>query len=451
MTRTPHYLLVSSLLWMACGESPRDKAVQERDPINQEVALSEESTNRKVAQVTDQAENETTTVKEAIPATTIKKLRFFFENSGSMNGYITEHHDFKTAISRLLSSANYDNFDAYLINTALYKFPFSPEKITSALTISGIKKGDIHTSDLNFILKTALDSTSSRDVGMLVTDGIYSVEGNPNDILGKLNAESNFTAKHFENRLKRDKNLQTVLIKLNSQFKGQYYPVQGKGIAIDQKRPYYIWLFGSAGSIASIQKELNFSDLPGHQNHLVFNTNANKKVDYYIVPGFMNKGSFKQNKVATKRHYHVTDVVKDSRSKDFQFVVGVDLKSLPVTKDYLLNKSNYEVLDNADYTIKEIIAVKDLTPNQVTKLANKNVTHIVVLHTTKNAFGNLKIALKKQLPAWVKQTHTLNDADIKGDETKTLGFNHLVSAIDRAYDKVSNTNYYITLPLTLDK
>ncbi len=379
----------------------------------------------------------------------IKTLRFFFENSGSMNGYVSEHYEIKTAISRLLSEAEYESFNAYLINTEIHRFLVKPENISSSLTKAGIEKGNIHTSDLNFILKTVLDSTKRYDVGVLVTDGIYSIAGNANTVLGQLQSASNFTAKHFENRLKQDKNLQTVLIKLNSQFKGKYFPVQGKGIAINQRRPYYLWLFGSSGSIASIQNSLNFSELTGYQHHLIFNTTANKKVDYNIVPGFMNKGSFRQHQDPKLRPNHITSVKKDRRSKDFQFSVGVDLSSLPVQKSYLLIKANYEILENAEYTIQEIHEVKSLSPAQINKLNNPKISHVIVLHTSKNPYGSLKLALKKQLPTWVSQTNSLDDTNIKGDEKTTLGFNYLVGAIERAYSDVSNTQHYINLPLNI--
>jgi hypothetical protein len=441
---TPYLVsFIFSTFFSTSCESPRSKQKAEIDPIH--------TTEVVPATKPEKTANKNVITTEVISPTPIHSFKFFFENSGSMNGYISEHHDFKTAISRILSDANYNSFNAYLINTALYKFNVTPDKVHSSLTAAGIKKGSTHTSDLNFILKTVLDSTSHQDVSMLVTDGLYSVEGDPKSVLGKLQAASNFTAKHFENRLRKEKKLQTVLIKLSSQFKGQYYPVQGKGIAIDQKRPYYIWLFGSAGSIASIQKELNFSDLPGYQQHIVFNTTANKKVDYYIVPGFMNKGTFRQHQDPKLRHNHIKDIDKDRRSKDFQFAVGVDLSSLPVQKKYLLDISNYEILENTDYTIKEIHEVKSLTPAQIIKLKNPKTSHIIVLHTSKSPYGNLKLALKKQLPAWIKQTHSLNDTNIKGDEKTTLGFNHLVGAIDRAYTKVSNTQHYINLPLNIQQ
>lgn len=434
--------IASLVLYSSCENEKRARQMEASPPDSIEKPKATNGSSRPPSEKVTQIETK---------PSSIKNLKFFFENSGSMNGYISEYHEIKTATSMLLSEIDHKSFFAYLINTELHKFPVQPEKVHTFLTVAGIKKGNIHTSDLNFILKTVLDSTNHQDVGVLVTDGIYSVEGDPNAVLGKLRAASNFTAEHFENRLKKDKNLQTVLIKLSSQFKGQYYPVQGKGIAIDQKRPYYIWLFGSAGSIASIQTELNLSELPGYKHHLVFSTAANKQVNYKIIPGLMNRGTFRTHQNHELRSSNITDVKKDRRSKDFQFTVGIDLKNVPVTKSYLLKKSNYEILNNTNYTIAAIQEVDKLATTQRSKLKGAQFSHIVTLHTTKNPYGNLNLTLKKQLPSWVSQTHSLDDTNIRGDEKTTLGFSFLIGAIDRAYSKVSKSNNYINLPLHIQR
>jgi len=350
----------------------------------------------------------------------------------------------------LLSEAEHKSFRSYLINTDLYKFEPVPHKITNALTEKGINKGDTNTSDLNFILKTALDSTSKDDLSILITDGIYSVAGDQNSVIGKLKSESNFTARHFEDRLSKDKKLQTVLIKLNSRFNGSYYTVQGARINIDQQRPYYLWLFGSVGTIATIQKNLKFSDLPGYQHHIIFTSDSNKPIEYSILSAFMNKGTFRQHHDKIERPYHITNAEKDRRSKDFQFTIGLDLRNIPAEKSYLLNKANYEIIGKDDYTIASIHEVYTLSPEEIKKINNPNFSHVLVLHSSKNPYGSMHLVLKKQLPVWIKKTHSSDDTNIKGDTKTTLGFQHLVSSIDRAYSKVSKTHHYINLPLTID-
>lgn len=407
------------------------------------------------------SEDSVATAKANVPApnpasipTKISTSHIYFENSGSMTGYLGAGRSIEIALSRLLYSLEdlSNKQDYYFYNTEAHALPRveNTASFIKTLTPQGIRVGDQSVSDLNAILETVLASTNSNELSLLVTDGIYSVKAESNaDLLGQLQVASEGTFYRFKNYLSKH-NLQTVLIKLTSQFKGEYYPAQGGIKNIDQQRPYYIWLFGSAGKIAKLKEQVPIEELPGYQNHIVFQANDEWEPAYAIHQTHNKTGTFRPSREAKEKGMAIIEAEPDRRKKEFQFAVGIQLEEskVPVSESYLLNPANYTVSD-AKYRVAKVEPAGQVEGLLKVHMPDFPVTHFITLATNKYPVGQFELALRNDLPSWIKAAHSANDQNIEGDSQTTFGFNYLVDGIVRAYSQQASSTDYFKISLSV--
>lgn len=384
----------------------------------------------------------------------ISTSHFYFENSGSMDGYVNGNSSIKVALSRLLygleAKSEYQKF--YFFNTKAHpqKEGTKTKDFIGKLTLKGIQVGDKSTSDLNLILETVLNTTEDNEVSVLVTDGIYSMDSK-GDLLGQLQVAGEGTYYQLKKRLERS-NIQTVLVKLESQFDGFFFPAKGGRVKINQIRPYYVWIYGSPDRIASIKKEVEFTDLPGYLNHAIFQANQEETPDYSIHTSYAKKGEFRNDRSrgVGNQETSLIYVEKDRHSGDFQFAVGVDMKKVTAEESYILNPTNYKVSSNK-YQIKEIVPAGNLIGKDANEIQGTPISHLIVLNTSSYPVDNLEVSLSNKLPTWISETHTSDDSKIHGDTKTTFGFQYLVDGIARAYQKQASSQEYFNISVNIKK
>ncbi|WP_152425188.1 hypothetical protein [Nafulsella turpanensis] len=383
----------------------------------------------------------------------ISTSHFYFENSGSMDGYVNGHYDIQVVLRELLFAieSKSDNQKFYFFNTQPHPQGNSTKDFLKKLTTAGIKVGNRSTSDLNLMLETVLSSTKDGDISFLVTDGIYSVNGDRATVLGKLKSASVGSFYKFKNRLDKS-DVQTILIKLESRFNGYYYPAKGGNIKINQNRPYYVWIFGSPERIDRVRKEVNFTNLPGYLNHAIFQVNEEESPYYSIHPSYAREGEFRNERSGKVGGpvTSITNVEKDRRSGGFQFAVGVDMKKVTAEESYILKPENYQ-LSSDKYQIKEIVTADNLTGKHANQIQGTPITHLIVLNTSSYPVDNLEISLSNKLPAWIGKTHSNDDSKIKGDSETTFGFQYLIDGIARAYQRQSDSPEYFNISVNIKK
>lgn len=385
------------------------------------------------------------------PSFKISNSHIFFENSGSMDGYLNGQHEIKVVLSRLAYALEdkSDNQRFYFYNTQPYPLDVgtTTKEFIYKLTPEGIKIGNVSNSNLNAILEGILKVTEEGDLGVLVTDGIYSMDVSGGSLLDQLKVASEGTYHEFKGQL-RTHNLETVVIKLYSHFNGTYYTALGSGVHISQRRPYYVWLFGIAPSINLIRDDFKITELPGYANHVIFKLVSGKPPYYSINSTYDKIGSFKP--VRNDRKNGQTTSIEDvkRRRNEFQFSIGVDMSDIPVEEDYLLDLQNYKVT-NPHYKIREITTVSNLTGKDAYGV-DKAITHVITLLTEMHPVGELKIQLANNLPQWIKLTNTEEDSNIRGDSLHTYGFQYLLGGVVRAYQSQSSSIDYFQLEITVN-
>ncbi len=381
----------------------------------------------------------------------IKSTKFFFENSGSMIGYINGPYDIKLLVSRILNGVNSDTIETYFINNKLYEVKGGVDNFIKNLTPAGIKIGNTNNSDLNNILQLVLDNTNEDEVSMLVTDGIYSVQGNVNDILGQLKIASESTYKKFRNRLS-EADFETILIKLNSDFQGFYYPAGGGSLKINQKRPYYLWLFGTAEMLSKAQQDINFTELPGYKNQVVFQIN-DREEPFYTILNFYNRiGSFRPDRSQRSNDQitSIENVDRDRKSGEFQISIGVDFSNIAADNSYLLNVDNYHV-DNDKFKIIEIVSADQLNGKDASEVKDKKISHVITIRSEINPVGEIEIMLLNKLPQWIAESNAVDDANILNDSQSTFGLQYLIDGIARAYYNSTDSHNYCKLKIKINE
>lgn len=387
----------------------------------------------------------------------ITEVNFYFENSLSMNGYL-KGDKFRGSMAKIIYNFSEDSVNTYFVNTKVHKTIGILDKIRK----NKIAIGDIGNSDHKFIFTNAIKNAANNNLSIVVTDGIYSMSG------GKLtlgDVEEDIEDA-FKKALKQNE-LETVVLKMTSNFKGTYYSENcKKRIEIDQERPYYIILFGNK---AVIDKALNeiviIKDLEGYKEQARFLIIKDLEVNYTVLTkGEEKQGDYTVN--ISSKLYSVTeieDAEKFTKSglllKDryLQFGVAVDYSTLSIPSNYLINPLNYSIEDNTGYKVDKIKTIADLPKDSQTykwiqkqnEKGNLNFTHIVVVKAKSKLYGDLKVNLDINFPSWISKTGSEDDCEIKEDSSTTFAFDRLMVGISKAYEKVNNKNNFFELKINI--
>lgn len=394
--------------------------------------------------------NQNTSKKSKIDIPKIKKATFFLENSGSMLGYVDGSGgitQFVEVISELAEKPDFVSqktiLDFNFINGKdLYITPLGndPSVLKKKLNVTGYNCGSVQNSNLNAMFQKALSIAGGENISILISDGIYDV-GDQQNPFSELSVESKETRSKYIQRLQQS-DIQTLLIKLNSQFKGNYCFASKKDSKfINHSRPYYIWIFGESDLLNKYFSDQYISDnLKGYEDLARFLKIGDIEIPYKVIPDNL-PGTYQPDHRVKNKLNHAEP---DRNGRGFQIYLAVDFSNVPFSNSYLENIDNYE--PNNDYSIVQIqkpvkkIHEADFTP-----------THIITLKANKNPYGSLEVNLKNSLPPWIKSTNADDENMISTDNRHTYGFKYLTEAISEAYQYNSNNRYVASFKIEILK
>ena len=388
----------------------------------------------------------------------ISKVNFYFENSASMNGYLTGTN-FKQTMHRILGNIEEEKLNSFFVNSAEYKV----DNILTLIDDRNISKGDVGTSDHQFIFTNAIQNVGPDELGMVVTDGIYSVKDGDIDVVGT-DIENTFKKALQKNEI------ETVVLKLVSEFDGTYYsetcPPGEKAIKIKQDRPYYILLFGGKKAINRALENIAVTqDLPGFKDQARFLLTQYDSLKYSILTlGEEVHGKFrKQNKkdvfvqeIKDAQKFTIKGFRNTPKDSIFlQFGIAIDFSEIELPDSYLTSKLNYKINKETGFTLEDIKVIDNLSAKSKTKKFldskfKKQFTHILVVKAKDNLYGDLIIKLENNLPEWINNTGTSNDCPITDDTQGTFAFDSLMKGISEAYKKINNNEAYFGIELKIN-
>lgn len=358
------------------------------------------------------------------PINTMKPvLRVYIENSGSMDGYMSNGAQLKDAIFDYVSDLNgyTEKTELYYINSKTIPFVGNVEHYVKTMTPATFKKagGNLSNSDIGTMIGTVLNNMNDSTVCMFISDCILDL---PAADAQKFLNNCRISIKNAINEgRKRIPNLGVEVLKMTSDFNGKYFYQNGLvENLIDVKRPYYIWIFGDSNVLANLNSEVPFSGLKkyGFEDLVSFTKKVN--VPYDI-----------KNKA-------ITSPVINPIKGNYIATIRADFRATLHPEIEIQNPSNYS-FNNPSLLIETIqpITAKD-----------SYYTHfitIVIPKGVKIAQDNLIFNAPK-IPNWVSESNDETGQDIKSNLTKTTGIKHIIEGVADSYKKDNiSTNFKFTI------
>ncbi|WP_149277658.1 hypothetical protein [Pareuzebyella sediminis] len=359
----------------------------------------------------------------------IAKATFYIENSESMFGYVNGFTEYVDVLSELsekpMFAAENTHREFYFINGGenLEIIPIGddPALLKDKLNTSGFRCGDYTKSNLNSMFQVALENAKRETISILISDAIYDI-GGVGAPMNALSTEGRETRSEFITRLEQG-DLQTIMIKLHSQFDGYYFPVSGGKIKINQIRPFYIWIFGNTELLNKYFSEEYIESLEGYSDLARFLKFEGLNIPYQATSQ-KSLGRFRFDRSNKNK---LIDVTPGRSGQGFQFSFAADYSQLPFSDTYFKNVDNYTCSN--DYQVIEVTEILKKTPG----ITTFKPTHLITVSNSKNPYGTLDITLKNVVPDWIETTNTDVESNIQENTTQTFGFKFLTEAISEAF------------------
>lgn len=394
-------------------------------------------------------------------------INMYLERSGSMTPYDAPQGDgtFKSAIVRMLNNLPGSNDDnkIFVVNSTITSYPEGFASFISDNNIFEATKGlgDPSYTDFGTIFETLLNKTGDNELGILVTDMIYSTKKmigtNPTKVFTEAQGMINSV---FKDVVKKKSML---IIKMRGSYNGPYYTFcsPNAGTTYNGHRPYYIIVVGNNDNIARLTKDpeygsfAKFESLPGYQAMYMFNTSDEYRPYYSLLLRNTNiRGRFQPEHGQPKAITRIKGMKADSNSGDMRMVLAVDLNGMLIAKDYATDISNYRVIADSPVKLLKIMPInkEDITPAEKKYIGS--ATHLFVLEAKDISHKQeVEIRLQNRLPAWVAESSSDDDRDTDAPRfaDTTFGLRYLLQGIYDSYERNSNGEpYYFSMKLSFD-
>ncbi len=365
-------------------------------------------------------------------------IKIFVENSGSMDGYVSEASSLRDFVEEYLgqiemSEQGICGMECYFINSSIIKVSDNAKDFADKLTPSQFQKngGERGSSEIADLFDKILPQADDT-VCIFISDCIFSPGKNKNAD-DYLNRQGSGIQKSFY-LTKVQNGFSALVYQVNGKFRGKIGDKEDKNWNpnYDGFRPFYVWVIGSDRYLKQFRKfeqKLNYTTF---QNLCVF-THYTQDVDYAVIPG---AGNYKLSKKDPK-HAIVNarlggkggSCTRRTEGNQFTFAINVNFSNLLVDENYLLDKSNY-IIDNAHYRIDTVL-----------ERGNQGFTHTIKLSATSNTPTKVIVSLLNQMPSWIEEytDETGSTPNPNDSLQRTYGLKTLMGAVYGAYTQKGNT------------
>lgn len=336
-------------------------------------------------------------------------LKVYIENSGSMDGYMCQGSELKDAVYAYISDLNSECGAVYLnyINSTV--IPYPSKDITSYIKTMNpqtfaMAGGDRHTTDISKVIERVLMGLDQNSVAILVSDCILALPGG--DSTKELGICKTSVKLAVEKCREKISDLGVEILKMESTFTGTYYQLTGNEQLTGVKRPYYIWVFGRAGTLARLNREADYTALPGYKDMVAFTA---------PVPNA----------------YRVSDKNGNTsgihaKGENYELMISADMRQSLQPESVITDKSNYS-FGNRDL---EIVEIKPSSKDD-------KYSHIISFNKPERVRvpkETLKFT-QPALPKWVKATNEETGSNIRANLGKTTGIASIIEGVAEAYRK----------------
>lgn len=403
-------------------------------------------------------------------------FKLYMERSGSMVSFDSNDSkgDFKKIVSTLLNrfpkvNSN-DSTSVYIVNDDIYPYEGTVKDFLAQRDFFTSTKGIGNPSytDFDKIFEMILVDTRKYQVSALVTDLIYSTNGQETTTADKLLNEA-YALTH--NVFKGKTSTSVIVVQFEANYNGPYYPYNspGKGLHYSGERPFYVLLFASEDSMHELFNTqaytsfTNFSDISGYRNMFTF-TDLKFTIPYSIIMDYSHDGSYRKGKNSREARAKgedrkvtgIENAKLGKTSNNIEIPIALDLTSIPLSNEYKKNKANYEITSDAGYIIKSIDTVDSLEDSQVNEIKETlpSATHLLVLETKKPLQNeSVSVRMRYALPGWIEKSSSSDDSNLTEDnfDVTTFGLEEVMNGIFNAYVPHGSSRYLFDFSIDIKK
>ncbi|WP_345071736.1 hypothetical protein [Hymenobacter fastidiosus] len=394
----------------------------------------------------------------AIPpaAGPLAQVNVFLEVSGSMEGFMPKtgadasNTRFQQHVAQFLSEVNRSS----AARKTYFRIKEKPYRDSYQL-LSQTVRGGIQQPASSTNIPTVLDTLVSgyyapNTVNVLISDFIYSPKN-----AGAIPYISTDVTDALNRTQRAD--LAVSVYGYTSDFRGAFYPALKTAVkkinsCCDTAIPYYFWVIGPADAVRRFDAAL-MERQPGQQAHfgVKYPVPASSLLNRFQNVGAWYYGEKDASKRAAGAAYHTVAISSVSTKEPVEFVVGLDLKTLPgLYRDVNYLKTNLKLrAQDTDAKISSVFAANDQTKNS--SGAENQYTHFVKVRVTKlgKAARPLQLMLNDQRPAWISQWTTKNDSNINQAGAKTFALSSLVDGVAAVTTTEQGQQPVFVVPLIL--
>jgi len=378
--------------------------------------------------------------------------KIYLEASGSMKSYDDPSIEkgLRAVVRQFYSRLDSHNIGLYWVSDKVYPADGDISAALKSLN-DGLYKAatdkDIPAKQTLFkdIFTSVLGDLKDDELALVVSDMLYSRKGQTNPVKVADEAENSMDVV-FKNV---SKNYDLLIVQFYGKYNGWYYTY------LDERagekpyvgmRPYYFLLIGRKEVMAELTSFKNYlSEWQSYpegafQNKFLFRSFSDTSARYcYLSQSSDCQGRFKEGST-------IEGLKSNSRSGGNSIYVGVNLSDVYADNEYLKDIANYELGDNPEFELKEVLTNEEFKalggPGKLDKSVWNDVkpTHVLKLNMLVVKATNqseLTIQLKQRFPKWVTNATSPDDTDLSGPKfsTTTFALKEMMSGLFKAYYK----------------
>jgi hypothetical protein len=375
--------------------------------------------------------------------------RLYMERSGSMVFYDAGNRNLVTAMRQIINRFPQYSMDkklVYVVADRIAHWDIAYSDFLQTANIYGATSGLVNPSWTDFpaIFRDILNNTRDNQISILFSDLVYDVktatpgispEGFANQAQEMTHAVFNTHAADFG----------VIILKMNGDYEGIYYPPLSNHFPYRGTRPYYICLIGKTSALHKMMTQepyravKEFSTLPGYESsHAIYRMNQSPwhsiivphtKNSRYVQPA---RSALQKGRIDRLENAKIHD-----RESSFRFVVAADLSALWFDDSFKTDHRNYRIKSRDDFYIEEIIPIRPGDISSASQRYARSATHLIVLQTDRldNPRQEITIEIINEFPQWIRESSTFDDSagNIPGFASTTFGLEQLTRGIYNAF------------------
>ncbi|WP_138477990.1 hypothetical protein [Dyadobacter bucti] len=375
----------------------------------------------------------------------LKRINFFLDISGSMNGYRAATV-FPRVVSDVLGKSSQlvpslENTKIWLAGDTAISFGDGSKIIDFTRSLSyGIDFGDNKSSELVKLLTRVANQTKNNDISIFVTDGLPSfppsyIKKYKGANLVNANGPYKTAMNQIFSSLSR-KNTASAVYAYKSDFDGYYYDFLNNYTTVGrgEKRPFYIWILGHRDVLPDFLEKLNkkLSKDNKPDKLLTFGLSLSRTVKL----DFLNEYGRGIND-----DWSVDEDGLDDFGRQGTFAIAIDLSNLPLyaqNEKYLIDKLSITAGGKARVAVKSVHRVAGNTsfdPDDQQFIVGKTHIFTVKVDDFNSDEAEVALNLSYEPEEWYKKWSTLDDRTASGRKEKTFALEQFIAGAIEAYNR----------------